>query len=133
MSVADLTAERRALIRKIGEIRSSDPEAVPRAERDALWIRLNECDHRIRAIDEEIAGTVATSVEELVGQLCFMPALYRADLEAADRLVKSLVAGVTRLWLVPPAPAAPWHNDKRRIVQSRLNANAIPLRPPFPY
>jgi len=97
MSVAALAAERRALLREIGEIRRGDPEAVSSAERDAFWIRLNECGLRIRAIDEEIAGTVATSVEELVGQLCFLPALYRADLEAADRLVKSLVAGVTRL------------------------------------
>src|SRR5215469_11593351 len=102
MSVAALAAERRALLREIGEIRRGDPEAVSSAERDAFWIRLNECGLRIRAIDEEIAGTVAMSVDEFVGQLRFLPALYHhdiafADLAAADRLVKSLVAGVTRL------------------------------------
>ena len=92
-SVAELVAERHDLITAIS--------ATGSPEDDASWRRLGERRLRIRTIDAEIISTVAARADEIVAQLRFMPALYRrvsfADLEAADRLIESLVAGVTRI------------------------------------
>jgi len=78
-------------------------------EDDASWRRLGERRLRIRTIDAEIISTVAARADEIVAQLRFLPALYRrvsfADLEAADRLIESLVAGVTRIAGINAPPA----------------------------
>jgi hypothetical protein len=97
-SVAELVAERAALI---ATIRETDPpgDAAGRA-------RFAECRLRIRTIDATITGSVATTVDEVIAQLRFLPVLYHpdrpwSDRVAADELIERLVAGVSRI-MAPP-------------------------------
>jgi hypothetical protein len=90
--VAELVAERHDLITTIS--------ATGSPEDDASWQRLGERRLRIRTIDAEIISTAAARADEIVAQLRFLTRYRRvsfADLEAADRLIESLVAGVTRI------------------------------------